>query len=75
MVSFIKDVREFLTPVLQESAFLSEFLIISNFKIFVFVFITLLVFLSSYSGMLTPEEFMGAGDQLVQKYPNWSWLV
>ncbi len=43
-----KSTREFLTPVLKESAFLE-------------------------SGMLTPEEFVRAGDYLVRVSPSWKW--
>lgn len=43
-----KSTREYLTPVLQESAFLDR-------------------------GMLTPEEFVRAGDHLVRTNPSWSW--
>eukprot|EP01041_Mallomonas_annulata_P006693 gene6693-13568_t len=43
-----KVAREYLTPVLQESAFIKR-------------------------GMLTPEEFVIAGDQLVHACPTWSW--
>jgi len=43
-----KKAREYLTPVLQESAFITR-------------------------GMLTPEEFITAGDQLVHTCPTWSW--
>lgn len=28
----------------------------------------------SKTGILTPEEFVKAGDYLVKKYPNWSWF-
>lgn len=43
-----KSTREYLTPVLTESAFLEK-------------------------GMLTPEEFVRAGDHLVRSSPSWSW--
>eukprot|EP01031_Cornospumella_fuschlensis_P032445 gene32445-39233_t len=43
-----KSTREFLTPVLAESAFLEK-------------------------GMLTPEEFVRAGDKLIQACPSWRW--
>jgi ubiquitin-like-conjugating enzyme ATG3 len=43
-----KSTREYLTPVLAESAFLER-------------------------GMLTPEEFVRAGDHLVRSSPSWSW--
>lgn len=43
-----KSTREFLTPVLTESAFLDK-------------------------GMLTPEEFVRAGDKLIQACPSWRW--
>jgi ubiquitin-like-conjugating enzyme ATG3 len=43
-----KSTREFLTPVLKESAFLE-------------------------TGMLTPEEFVRAGDHLVRVSPSWKW--
>jgi ubiquitin-like-conjugating enzyme ATG3 len=45
---FFKDTREFLTPVLQQSAFHEK-------------------------GMLTPEEFVQAGEKLVKACPSWSW--
>ena len=28
----------------------------------------------SKTGILTPDEFVKAGDYLVEKYPNWSWF-
>jgi len=43
-----KATREYLTPVLVESAFNDR-------------------------GMLTPEEFVKAGDQLVRTCPSWQW--
>lgn len=43
-----KSVREYLTPVLTESAFLEH-------------------------GMLTPEEFVRAGDHLIRTCPTWEW--
>lgn len=47
-VRLFKATREYLTPVLQKSAFIER-------------------------GMLTPEEFVVAGDQLVRICPTWSW--
>jgi ubiquitin-like-conjugating enzyme ATG3 len=43
-----KSTREYLTPVLTESAFLEK-------------------------GMLTPEEFVKAGDHLIKTSPSWGW--
>lgn len=43
-----QSVREYLTPTLKTSAFLSR-------------------------GVLTPEEFVKAGDELVYKCPTWTW--
>jgi len=48
MSSYLKSVREWATPTLKSSAFLSR-------------------------GVLTPEEFVAAGDELVFKCPTWSW--
>ena len=48
MTSYLKSVREWATPTLKSSAFLSR-------------------------GVLTPEEFVAAGDELVYKCPTWSW--
>ncbi|GMH67689.1 hypothetical protein TL16_g04746, partial [Triparma laevis f. inornata] len=48
MTSFLKNVRESLTPTLKQSAFLQR-------------------------GVLTPEEFVKAGDELVHQCPTWSW--
>lgn len=48
MSSYLKSVREWATPTLKSSAFLSR-------------------------GVLTPEEFVAAGDELVYKCPTWSW--
>lgn len=48
MTSFLKNVRESLTPTLKSSAF-------------------------STRGVLTPEEFVKAGDELVFKCPTWAW--
>ena len=42
--------REYLTPVLSESSFLTK-------------------------GLLTPEEFVQAGDQLIYKCPTWRWAA
>jgi ubiquitin-like-conjugating enzyme ATG3 len=47
-VRLFKNTREYLTPVLAESAFLTK-------------------------GMLTPEEFVQAGDHLIRTSPSWSW--
>eukprot|EP00457_Paulinella_chromatophora_P008312 gb/GEZN01008343.1/.p1 GENE.gb/GEZN01008343.1/~~gb/GEZN01008343.1/.p1 ORF type:complete len:391 (+),score=65.61 gb/GEZN01008343.1/:85-1257(+) len=47
-MNFLKDVREFLTPVMTESNFEEK-------------------------GMLTPEEFVVAGDELVSKCGSWRW--
>ena len=47
-VRLFRDTREYLTPVLKESAFLDK-------------------------GMLTPEEFVQAGDHLIRTSPSWSW--
>ena len=43
-----QSVREYLTPTLKTTAFLSR-------------------------GVLTPEEFVKAGDELVYKCPTWTW--
>ena len=43
-----KSTREYLTPILSESAFYSK-------------------------GMLTPDEFVRAGDHLVRTCPSWKW--
>lgn len=48
MQSIFHGVREYLTPVLTESAFEEK-------------------------GLLTPEEFVAAGDLLVYKCPTWRW--
>jgi len=48
MSSFLKNLRETLTPVRTSSAFLTK-------------------------GVLTPLEFVAAGDELVYKCPTWSW--
>jgi len=48
MISYLKQAREYVTPVRSSSAFLSR-------------------------GVLTPEEFLEAGDELVFKCPTWSW--
>lgn len=48
MASFLRGVREYITPVLQQSAFRER-------------------------GVLTPQEFVAAGDQLVFRFPTWSW--
>jgi ubiquitin-like-conjugating enzyme ATG3 len=50
MASLFKSAREYLTPVLAESAFVEK-------------------------GVLTPEEFVAAGDQLVQQFPTWEWCA
>lgn len=48
VVRLFRNTREWITPVLQESAFTER-------------------------GVLTPEEFVRAGDQLILKCPTWSW--
>lgn len=48
MQSIFHAAREYLTPTLKESAFLT-------------------------SGMLTPEEFVSAGDYLIRVAPSWQW--
>lgn len=48
MTSYLRQAREYLTPVRQTTAFLSR-------------------------GVLTPAEFVQAGDELVFKCPTWSW--
>lgn len=48
MSSYLKQAREWATPTLKTSKFLSK-------------------------GLLTPEEFVKAGDELVFKCPTWSW--
>ncbi|CAM9253493.1 unnamed protein product, partial [Phaeothamnion confervicola] len=48
LLSAVKGVREYLTPVRVISGFLDK-------------------------GVLTPDEFVAAGDQLVFKCPTWSW--
>eukprot|EP00567_Pseudictyota_dubia_P001816 CAMPEP_0197467100 /NCGR_PEP_ID=MMETSP1175-20131217/65394_1 /TAXON_ID=1003142 /ORGANISM="Triceratium dubium, Strain CCMP147" /LENGTH=356 /DNA_ID=CAMNT_0043003161 /DNA_START=21 /DNA_END=1091 /DNA_ORIENTATION=+ len=48
MASYLKQAREWATPTLKKSAFLTR-------------------------GVLTPEEFVRAGDELVFKCPTWSW--
>ena len=48
LVRLFRNTREFLTPVLKESAFTEK-------------------------GVLTPEEFVRAGDQLILKCPTWQW--
>eukprot|EP00936_MAST-01D_sp_MAST-1D-sp1_P001706 g1706.t1 len=50
MASIFKGVREYLTPVLSESAFIQR-------------------------GVLTPQEFVEAGDQLVSQFPTWEWCA
>eukprot|EP00808_Paulinella_micropora_P019125 g13746.t1 len=47
-MNFLKDVREYLTPVMTESNFEEK-------------------------GMLTPAEFVIAGDELVSKCGSWRW--
>eukprot|EP01035_Chromulina_nebulosa_P017428 gene17428-22980_t len=47
-LNLFKSVREYLTPVLTESAFLEH-------------------------GMLTPEEFVRAGDHFIRTCPTWKW--
>lgn len=47
-IRFFRTTREYLTPVMKDSAFLEK-------------------------GMLTPEEFVQAGDRLVKAYPSWRW--
>jgi ubiquitin-like-conjugating enzyme ATG3 len=47
-MNMFQNVREYLTPVLAESGFLTD-------------------------GVLTPEEFVAAGDQLCYKCPTWRW--
>jgi len=44
----LKSAREYLSPTLKTSAFLTR-------------------------GVLTPSEFVAAGDELVYKCPTWSW--
>eukprot|EP00586_Coscinodiscus_wailesii_P019396 CAMPEP_0172501608 /NCGR_PEP_ID=MMETSP1066-20121228/151434_1 /TAXON_ID=671091 /ORGANISM="Coscinodiscus wailesii, Strain CCMP2513" /LENGTH=299 /DNA_ID=CAMNT_0013276499 /DNA_START=108 /DNA_END=1007 /DNA_ORIENTATION=+ len=48
MASYLRQAREWATPTLKDSAFLTR-------------------------GVLTPEEFVRAGDELVYKCPTWSW--
>ena len=48
LLSNLKSAREYLSPTLKSSAFLSR-------------------------GVLTPSEFVSAGDELVYKCPTWSW--
>lgn len=48
LVRLFRNTREFLTPVLKETAFIEK-------------------------GVLTPEEFVKAGDQLILKCPTWAW--
>lgn len=48
VVRLFRNTREWITPVLHESAFTER-------------------------GVLTPEEFVRAGDQLILKCPTWSW--
>jgi len=48
LLSSLRTAREYVTPTLKSSAFLSK-------------------------GVLTPEEFIAAGDELVFKCPTWSW--
>jgi len=48
LLSNLKSAREWVTPTLKSSAFLTR-------------------------GVLTPEEFVSAGDELVFKCPTWTW--
>ena len=48
LLSSLRTAREYVTPTLKSSAFLTK-------------------------GVLTPEEFIAAGDELVFKCPTWSW--
>ena len=48
LLSNLKSAREWATPTLKSSAFLSR-------------------------GVLTPEEYVAAGDELVYKCPTWTW--
>ena len=48
MASYLRNAREWATPTLKKTAFLSR-------------------------GVLTPDEFVAAGDELVFKCPTWSW--
>jgi ubiquitin-like-conjugating enzyme ATG3 len=48
LLSNLKSAREYLSPTLKTSAFLTR-------------------------GVLTPSEFVAAGDELVYKCPTWSW--
>lgn len=47
-MQYLRNVREYFTPVLTQSAFLER-------------------------GVLTPEEFVKAGDQLIACFPTWKW--
>ena len=48
VIQFAQKTREYLTPVLTESAF-------------------------NEMGVLTPDEFVAAGDQLIASCPTWTW--
>jgi len=48
LISGLKNAREWATPTLKSSAFLTR-------------------------GVLTPDEFIAAGDELVYKCPTWTW--
>jgi ubiquitin-like-conjugating enzyme ATG3 len=48
MLGIFQNTREWMMPVLKESAFIER-------------------------GVLTPEEFVRAGDQLVRTCPTWQW--
>lgn len=48
LMQFLRDAREFFTPVLSQSAFLER-------------------------GVLTPDEFVRAGDNFVACFPTWQW--
>ena len=77
-MNFLHSVREFVTPVLKTSHFYEVIAaivlsVLLGCRGWFFGFYPSALFFVPQKGVLTPEEFVAAGDRLVFQCSTWEW--